>query len=65
MADIPGTRRFIAQGFARGRRARWLPATDWAALLPRPLDEVRRELGIDVIPVYEPVYPPRPARAAA
>jgi len=65
LADVPGTRRFIAQGFARGRRARWLPATDWVALLPRPIDEVRRELGIDVVPVYEPVYPPRAAHMAA
>jgi hypothetical protein len=32
-----------------------MPAVDWARLLPRPLDEVRRELGIDEIPVYEPV----------
>lgn len=51
----PGTRRFIVRGFLRGRRAAWMPAVDWARLLPRPLDEVRRELGIDEIPVYEPV----------
>lgn len=65
MAAIPGTRRFIVKGFRRGLRATWLPAVDWVALLPRPLDEVRRELGIDEVPVYEPIYPPRPARATA
>ncbi|MEQ8483019.1 MAG: Coq4 family protein [Pseudomonadales bacterium] len=29
-----------------GRRAAWLPAQDWAELLPRPLDEVRTLLRI-------------------
>lgn len=53
--NIPGARRLVARGFLRGRRARWFPAVDWIALLPRPLDEVRRELGIDEVPVYEPV----------
>lgn len=63
LAEIPGARRFIINGFRRGLRADWLPATDWIAMLPRPLDEVRRTLGIEEVPVYEPVYPPRPARA--
>lgn len=64
LGDIPGTRALITRGFARGRRARWLPAIDWVALLPRPLDEVRRELGIDEVPVYEPVrVVPEPLRA--
>lgn len=48
-------RRMIFDGFRRGRRAAWLPPRDWVSLLPRPLDEVRRELGIDSVPVYEPV----------
>lgn len=48
-------RRMIRDGFRRGRRAAWLPTQDWAALLPRPLDEVRRELRVDVVPDYEPV----------
>jgi ubiquinone biosynthesis protein COQ4 len=55
LGGVPGARTFIARGFARGLRAAWMPPTDWAKLLPRPLDEVRRELGIDSIPVYEPV----------
>jgi hypothetical protein len=32
-----------------------LPEVDWAAMLPRPIDDVRRELGIDELPIYEPV----------
>ena len=55
LGGVPGARRFIARGFARGLEASWMPAVDWVKLLPRPLDEVRRELGIDEIPVYEPV----------
>ncbi len=55
VADVPGARRFIATGAARGLRARWMPATDWIALLPRPLAEVRRELGIRPLAPYEPV----------
>jgi ubiquinone biosynthesis protein COQ4 len=48
-------RRFILDGFRRGRRAAWLPAQDWEALLPLPLDQVRRQLHIDPVPPYEPV----------
>lgn len=55
LGGVPGARRFIAQGFARGLRAEWMPPVDWVALLPRPLDEVRRQLGITEVPVYEPV----------
>jgi ubiquinone biosynthesis protein COQ4 len=39
-------RRIIANGYRRGRRSLWLPTVDWIPLLPRSLDEVRRELGI-------------------
>ncbi len=55
LGNLPGARRLVTRGFLRGRRARWLPGVDWLALLPRPLDEVRRELGIDEPPAYEPV----------
>ena len=48
-------RRMILDGFRRGRRAAWLPPRDWAQLLARPLDEVRRELGVEPAPAYEPV----------
>lgn len=50
-----GTREQIRGGFARGRAAAWLPAQPWEALLPLPLDEVRRRLGVDAPPDYEPV----------
>jgi ubiquinone biosynthesis protein COQ4 len=48
-------RRMIFDGFRRGRRAAWLPPRDWVTLLARPLAEVRRELGIEPVPAYEPV----------
>jgi ubiquinone biosynthesis protein COQ4 len=55
--EAPGadTRSEIWRGFARGRRAAYLPAQDWEALLPLPLDEVRRRLRLADPPVYRPV----------
>lgn len=53
---IPGARRVIARGFVRGLRAEWLAAVDWEATLARPLEDVRRELGLDAPPSYEPIY---------
>lgn len=50
-----GQRDVVYDGFKRGRRAEWLVAQDWVALLPRPLEEVRAELGIDYVPTYEEV----------
>jgi len=59
-------RRMVMDGYRRGKRAAWLPARDWIALLPRPIDEVRRELGIEKVPDYEPVREtPWAKRAAA
>jgi ubiquinone biosynthesis protein COQ4 len=55
VADDRRFRRMIADGYRRGKRAAWLPPTDWAALLPQPLDQVRRQLGVDPVPAYEPV----------
>jgi len=46
-------RPLVRQAYRRGRRAAWLPATDWEALLPRPLHEVRVELGVGEPPGYE------------
>lgn len=68
-----GVRPVLRQAFARGRRAAWLPAADWEALLPRPLGEVRRELGLSDPPRYTPMWPhevfphkqPRAAQMAA
>jgi ubiquinone biosynthesis protein COQ4 len=45
----------ILDGLARGARAEYLPAIDWEALLPLPLDEVRARLRLGAPPVYEPV----------
>jgi ubiquinone biosynthesis protein COQ4 len=48
-----GVRRQIVRGLYRGIRAEWLPAVEWEALLPRPLEEVRRELRVGEPPRYE------------
>jgi len=48
-------RRFIVEGFLRGRRAAWLPAQAWEELLPLPLAEVRARLGITPVADYEEV----------
>jgi ubiquinone biosynthesis protein COQ4 len=50
-------RRLIVDGFRRGRAAAWLPDQEWEALLPLPLDEVRRRLGIEPPPPYATVRP--------
>ena len=38
------------QGLRRGRAAKWLPETDWEAMLPLSLGEVRRALDITDLP---------------
>lgn len=48
-------RRIMLDGYRRGRSAAWLPAAPWESLLPRPLDEVRLELGVGTPVAYEPV----------
>ena len=48
-------RRIIREAWRRGRKAAWLSAADWEALLPRPLQEVREELGLGEAPCYEPL----------
>lgn len=42
-----GVFRAVRRGYRDGRRAAWLPGQEWEALLARPLDEVRQELGIE------------------
>ena len=42
----PAVRAAIFQAFRNGRKARWLPGQDWEAMLPRPLEDLRREAGI-------------------
>ena len=48
-------RRMIRDGYRRGRKAGWLPASDWEGFLARPLAEVRRELGLSAPPTYTQV----------
>jgi len=42
----------VRGGYRRGRRAAFLPARDWEALLPLPLDEVRQRLRIEPATPY-------------
>lgn len=50
---MAGERALIRDGWRRADSARWLPGADWEALLTRPLDEVRRTLGVVPIEHYE------------
>jgi ubiquinone biosynthesis protein COQ4 len=38
------------EGYRRGKKAAWLPAVDWAALLPKQLADVRADLGLSQAP---------------
>ena len=44
--------RAILEGYRRGRAAAWLPAQDWLALLPQPLEAVRARLALTPPPIY-------------
>ena len=44
--------RAILEGYRRGKAARWMPAQDWLALLPLPIEDVRARLGLVPAPVY-------------
>lgn len=48
----PDVFRTVLQGLRYGRRSPLLMAVDWAAWLDRPLDEVRRALGLEPAPAY-------------
>ncbi|MEP6967250.1 MAG: Coq4 family protein [Pseudomonadota bacterium] len=45
----------IAQAWAHGRRAAWLPALDYEILLTEPLDAARSKLGIRPPTIYDAV----------
>jgi ubiquinone biosynthesis protein COQ4 len=45
----------VRRAWWRGRRAAFLPAADWEALLELPLDEVRRRLRVGPPPTYTPL----------
>ena len=53
----------IREGRARGHRAAWLPAQDWVALLPQPLEAVRAQLGLAAPAIYLSI--PLAARGSA
>jgi ubiquinone biosynthesis protein COQ4 len=53
--ELPSARVAIREAYRRGKRAAWLPAMDWEALLARPLHEVREELGFGAPPQYEAI----------
>jgi len=58
----------VARGWALGRQAKMVAGLDWAALLARPLAEVRSELAIDVEPAQDamaPLMTVTPSRLAA
>lgn len=38
--------RVVREAYRNGKKAAWLPATDWEAMLDKPLAQVRAELGI-------------------
>jgi len=51
-------------GFMNGRRAAWLPATEWETMLARPLHEVRSMLKIRAPRVYPEISEGSPAYAS-
>ena len=61
-AEISG---FLREASARGRRAAFLPAADWEALLERPLEDVREELRVGPPSEYEQRRTPAGEAAAA
>ena len=48
----PDVFRTVWRGYWYGRRSPQLLAVDWEPHLARPLDEVRRELGLEAAPAY-------------
>lgn len=54
-AHDPELLRLVTCAFRDGARAEWLPAVEWEALLPLPLEVVRERLRMEPAPAYEPV----------
>lgn len=65
VGEMPTARRTIRAAWRRGRRAAWLPAQDWEALLARPLREVRDQLAVGPPPAYRAVRSPGAAVPAS
>lgn len=57
--------RATLEGFRHGRRAAWLPAQDWQALLALPLDAARQALGIEAPQHYAAPVSEHPGTALA
>jgi ubiquinone biosynthesis protein COQ4 len=55
LSAVPGALSLIADGYQRGRKAAWLPAVEWEAMLELPLTEVRARLSLDPPRAYEPI----------
>jgi ubiquinone biosynthesis protein COQ4 len=47
--------RMVWEAYLRGRAAAWMPAQDWEAFLPLPLEDVRARLRLGAAPVYTPI----------
>lgn len=52
----PEMRSMIRKAWRRGKHSENLDFADWEALLPLPLEQVRKELGLGELPVYEPIW---------
>ncbi len=65
--EFPQVRPVMLEAFRRGRKATFLLAQPWEEMLARPVDEVRRELGLGAPQQYVPVRPSelRPLDAVA
>ena len=50
-------RRALLEAWRNGKKARWLPDQDFEALLPRPLEQIRRALAIAYPAAYRAVMP--------
>lgn len=55
-----GIGRALREAFRLGKAAKGLPGAHWEALLDRPLDEVRRELGIETPLAYRKIIDATP-----
>jgi ubiquinone biosynthesis protein COQ4 len=57
--DAPksGIWKAVREGYRLGKKARWLPAADWEALLEKPVSEVRAILGVGDPAFYREIEP--------
>ena len=53
VGDGAESRRVIADGFRRGKKAKWLPDQSGKSMLVLPVSEVRRRLNLEAPPVTE------------